>query len=120
MKIVVTARTEGTQAQVDPRFGRAAWFVAVDTDTGAAESVSNRAGVQAAQGAGTQAVQTIAGLGAQCLITGDIGPKAFSALEAAGIKPFIGAEGTVSEAIEAFAEGRLRQADGPGHPGHPW
>ena len=118
MKVVVTATGEGPEATVDQRFGRAAFFVAVDTDRGTAESVSNAAGVAAVQGAGTQAVQTIAGLDAECLITGDIGPKAYRALEAAGITTFVGAGGTVREALEDMAQGRLRQADGPGHRGH--
>ena len=34
MKVVVTSTGEGLNSQVDPRFGRAAMFVMIDTETG--------------------------------------------------------------------------------------
>ena len=34
MKIAVTAQGGELTSELDPRFGRAAWFVIVDTDTG--------------------------------------------------------------------------------------
>jgi len=118
MKVAVTARSEGASAPIDPRFGRAAWFVIVDTESGEVHSIDNQAGVNAAQGAGTQAVQAIAAQGVQRLVTGDVGPKAFFALQAAGIEPFIGASGTVSSAVEALLEEKLQQASAPTRMGH--
>ena len=41
MRVCVTAMSAGLNAQVDPRFGRAAYFVFVDTDSMDSESVSN-------------------------------------------------------------------------------
>jgi predicted Fe-Mo cluster-binding NifX family protein len=120
MKIAITAQGPGAGAPVDQRFGRAACFVLVDTTSGETRSLDNDAGQRAAQGAGIQAVEAIAGLGAECLITGDVGPKAFFALEAAGITTYVGAHGTVSDAIEAFEHRELRRASGPGHRGHRW
>ena len=51
MKIAVTAMGKEMEAQVDPRFGRAACFVIVDTDSGQFEAVDNT-NVAASGGAG--------------------------------------------------------------------
>ena len=42
MIIAVTARGEDLEAAVDTRFGRAATFVTVDTDTGTVRGLDNR------------------------------------------------------------------------------
>jgi len=118
MKVVVTSSGEGLDSQVDPRFGRAAQFILVDTETGVARAVDNSAGVAAAQGAGVQAAETVSRLGAECLITGHCGPKAFRTLDAAGIAVYTGASGTVAEAISQLEGGGLTRASGPDVGGH--
>jgi predicted Fe-Mo cluster-binding NifX family protein len=110
MKIVVTARGDGLDAEVDERFGRAARFVLYDTQTKSVQNVDNRQSLNAAQGAGIQAAESISGLGAECLLTGHCGPKAFRVLAAAGIKVYTGAAGTVSQTIDSFLQGSLKQA----------
>jgi predicted Fe-Mo cluster-binding NifX family protein len=113
MKVVVTSTGEGMDSEVDPRFGRAAMFVMIDTETGETRSADNAAGAGAAQGAGIQAAETISRLGAECLITGHCGPKAFRALKAAGIEIYTGASGTITEAVEQLKSGELRLTSGP-------
>jgi len=121
MKACVTATNAGLNAQVDPRFGRAAYFVFVDTDSMESESVANP-NVGAVGGAGIQSAQLVAERGAQVVITGHLGPNAASALAAAGIQVVLGVQGmTVKEAVEAFKTGKLQaapaQATGPAHMG---
>ena len=41
MKIAVTSQGEGMNARVDPRFGRARYFIVVDTETGESSTVDN-------------------------------------------------------------------------------
>jgi predicted Fe-Mo cluster-binding NifX family protein len=118
MKVAVSATGETMDSPIDPRFGRAARFVLFDTDSGTVETADNSDGVQSAQGAGIQAAETVSRLGAECLITGHCGPKAFRALEAAGIEVYTGASGTISEALRQLEEGRLQRADGPDVGGH--
>jgi predicted Fe-Mo cluster-binding NifX family protein len=118
MKIVVTSSGESLEAEVDPRFGRAARFVLYDTETREVRSVDNRQSLNAAQGAGIQAAETVSGMGAECLLTGHCGPKAFRALKAAGIRVYTGAAGTVGQAITAFEQGRLKAASSPDVEGH--
>jgi len=118
MKIAVTSRGPGLASAVDPRFGRAAGFVVVDTDTGEAKYVDNTQNVNAAQGAGIQAGQKVSELGVEYLVTGHCGPNAFRALSAAGLKVVVGASGTVSEAVEALKSGKLKPTGGPDVEGH--
>ena len=113
MRIAVSSSGDGLDAAVDPRFGRAAKFVIHDTDSSETQTVDNSEGERAAHGAGVQAAQTISRMGADCLVTGHCGPKAFAALSAAGITVYTGASGTVAEAVEAVVEGRLAAASSP-------
>jgi predicted Fe-Mo cluster-binding NifX family protein len=118
VKIVVTAKGDTLTAAVDQRFGRASGFIVYDTITRDVEAVDNGQNLQAAQGAGIQAAQTVSRLGAECLITGHCGPKAYRALGAAGIRIYTGASGTVADAIAAFEAGTLppaAEADVDGH-----
>ncbi len=121
MKICVTAVGPGIDAQVDPRFGRAAYFAFVDTETMKEDSMANP-NVAAVGGAGIQSAQMVAERGAQVVITGYLGPNAASALAAAGVQVVLGVQNmTVGEAVEAFKAGRfqstLPQATGPAHMG---
>ncbi len=93
-------------------------FLFVDTDTGETESVDNSSGANATQGAGIQAAETVSRLGAECLLTGHCGPKAFRTLKAAGIKVYTGAYGTIAEAIEQLKSGELHLSSGPDVGGH--
>jgi predicted Fe-Mo cluster-binding NifX family protein len=118
MKIAVTAKGSGLSAPVDERFGRAACFVLYDTGTKEVRTIDNAQSVNAAQGAGIQAAETIARQGAGCLLTGHCGPKAFRTLAAAGVKVYHGISGTVADAIAAFEQGRLAAASAADVDGH--
>jgi predicted Fe-Mo cluster-binding NifX family protein len=113
-KIAITSEGPGLDDQVDPRFGRAAGFVVVDLDTMETRYIDNGQSQIMAQGAGIQAAELIARAGVSCLLTGYVGPKAFQALSAAGIKIGQNLEGvTVREAVERFKSGSVQMADGP-------
>jgi predicted Fe-Mo cluster-binding NifX family protein len=108
MIIAVTARGVDLEAAVDTRFGRAAVFVVLDTDTGTVREASG-----AGQGAGIQAAQLMSANGIQVLLTGHCGPNAYRALRAADIRVYTGlVEGTIREAVERFQAGLLREAAG--------
>ncbi|MCL5742769.1 MAG: dinitrogenase iron-molybdenum cofactor biosynthesis protein, partial [Acidobacteria bacterium] len=77
MKLAVTSQGNNLKASLDPRFGRAKYFIVVDTETGAFSAADNTVNLNAAQGAGIQAGKRVAELGVEGLITGHVGPKAF-------------------------------------------
>ena len=113
MKIAVTAKGKNLSAEVDPRFGRAAYIVIVDTETMDFEVIDNAANVNAFKGAGIQAATMISERGVEALLTGYCGPNAFTTLEAAGIKVGSDTAGTVAEAVETFKKGDVRYSDAP-------
>jgi predicted Fe-Mo cluster-binding NifX family protein len=117
MKICVTATADNLDAQIDPRFGRCAYLIIVDSETMQFEAIPNAA-AGATGGAGIQAAQTIANKGAKLLITGNVGPNAFGALSAAGIEIVTGASGTVKEAVEKFKRGEFNKTGAPTVGGH--
>lgn len=113
MRIAITASQPNLESPVDPRFGRCPYFIVADTETGEWEAVDNAQNVNAAQGAGVQAAQTVADRGAEAVVTGHCGPKAWRGLSAAGMQVYVNVEGTVAEAIERLKQGRLEAASGP-------
>ncbi len=118
MKICVTSQGESMDSEVDPRFGRCAYFIMVDTETMESESIMNGS-AGAGGGAGVQAAQVVANMGAELVITGNIGPKAFQALDAADIKVIADVGGTVKKAVDDFIAGELKGAvSGPTAPRH--
>jgi len=123
MKVVITAAGPSLDAQVEPRFGRAPYFVLVDTDTmNLIEAIENPF-IGQMSGVGVQAAQFIADKGVEAVITGNVGPKAFEGLRLAGIPVYTVVGGTVRQAAEKFKQGALQQvgaATSPAHSGGGW
>lgn len=114
--IAITSEGPTLSDQVDPRFGRAGGFVVVALDTMATTYVDNGSSQVLAQGAGIQAAENLIRAGAQALLTGHVGPKAWVALQAAGVQVVQGVENmTVGEAVAQFKAGAFRFSDGPSH-----
>ena len=118
MKVAVTSQGPDMSSEVDPRFGRAKFFIVVDTATGDSAPHDNTQNVHALQGAGIQAAQNVASLGVGAVITGNVGPKAFTTLQAGNVKIYIGATGSVSDAVEQLKAGRLECVSRPNVEGH--
>lgn len=107
MKIAITSRGTQLTDEVDPRFGRAAYVIVVDPDTMEFEAIDNTTNVNAMKGAGIQAATMVSECGAEVLMTGYCGPKAFQTIEAAGVKVISDISGTVEQAIASFKTGTL-------------
>jgi len=106
--IAVTSEGPTLDDLVDPRFGRAAGFIVIDPQTLKFEYVQNGEAQVRAQGAGIQAAETVARKGVSAILTGYVGPKAFQALAAAGIRVAQDLENiTVREAVERFNNGAV-------------
>ena len=117
MKIAITSRGENLDAEMDQRFGRCQYFVLVDSETMEFQTHENKAAMERG-GAGPQAAKAILDMGAEILVTGNLGPNAYMALEASGIKGFIGASGSVKDALEQYKNGKLQEASAPNVDSH--
>lgn len=111
MKIAVTAKSPSLDSEVDPRFGRAAHIIIVDTETMAYDAVDNSTNLNAFKGAGIQTAAMIAEKGAEVLLTGYCGPKAFQTLKAADVKVVSDVTGTVQQAVERMQKGEVTYTD---------
>ncbi len=117
MKVAISAASPALDSDVDPRFGRCAYFVVVDPETMQFEAIDNANG-PSAHGAGIATAQMVAESGATVVLTGNCGPNAFQALEAAGIEVVTGVSGTVGQAIDGYKEGRFRGSKAPNVESH--
>lgn len=108
MKVVISSKGPKMADMVDPRFGRCSMFLLTDTETEETRAVTNEAATRGT-GAGVEAAETVVDLGAEAVITGQLGPKAAQVLEAAGIPVYTGVSGTAREALEAFKNSRLKE-----------
>ena len=110
MKVAMTSQGRELSSAVDPRFGRAKFFIVVDTESGDFSASDNSQNLNAAQGAGIQAGKNVVDLGVSAVVTGHIGPKAFATLKAGGVAVHTGATGTVADAVEQLKAGKLEQS----------
>ena len=103
MKLMITAQGPSLESPVDRRFGRCAWLILFDTETSKWEAFQNP-GVSQSGGAGVAAAQFVVDKGAEVVLSGDFGPNASRAFQAAniGMQRFTDNTTTVQEAVEQF------------------
>lgn len=112
MKIAITSSGPELTSQVDPRFGRCAYFIFIDTDSDKFEAIEN-SGAQGMGGVGIQAGQMMIDKGIKAVLTGNCGPNAFQTLKAAGVEVITGVSGTVKEVVDKFKTGGFESVSGP-------
>ena len=108
MKVALSAKGGTMDSQMDQRFGRAANFIVVETETGDFDAVDNTAAA-ASGGAGIAAAQAVADRDVEAVITGNVGPNAMNVLKAAKIEIYKSAAPTVGENIALFKKGALEK-----------
>lgn len=107
MKLCITATGKDIDANVDTRFGRAPWFLIIDTDTGTIiEAVENHAATQG-QGAGIAATKLLSDKNIDTILTGTVGPNAAQVFQTTGINLIedLSPQDTVQEALVKFKQG---------------
>jgi len=112
MKVAVSSTGNHLDSPIDPRFGRCAYFLFVESDDMTCEAHENQS-MSLGGGAGIQAAQFVASQGAKVVITGNCGPNAVRTLSAAGIDLILGQVETVRQAVEDFKSGRLKTSTEP-------
>lgn len=107
MKIILTTQSADLDSNIDPRFGRCAYFIVYDTDTTEWQAHPNPA-MRASGGAGIHATQFISDQGASAVVSGKFGPNAVYALNNAGVKMYTYGQINIAHAaIQGYLEGKL-------------
>ena len=108
IKICVTASVDDVNLEIDSRFGRCEYFAlfTVENKKIVNTEIIKNSGAGQSSGAGTNAAEQIGKLGADTLITPNIGPKAGSVLERLNIK-IIKKTGIIKTVVEEYIKNNL-------------
>jgi len=113
MKIIVSSTRADIDSQVDTRFGRCTYYLAIDPDSLEWEAFPNP-GANASGGAGIKASQFVISKKPDALVSGDFGPNAFEVLSNSSISLYtFDHPQTAREAAIAFREGKLKPFGAP-------
>jgi len=108
MKVAITSKDIGLSSPVGLRFGQVEWLIVVDIETAQVDTHNNEVDPDASI-LGIQTAQNVIELNVEAVITGNIGPNAFTALNAAEIRVFITKADTVAGALASFIAGNLSE-----------
>jgi predicted Fe-Mo cluster-binding NifX family protein/predicted DNA-binding protein (UPF0251 family) len=112
-KIAITSVDGTMEGMVDERFGRSRKLIIYDLKSKNFDVIDNTQNLNAPQGAGIQSAQNAVNAGAKTIISGHLGPNAFSVLSAAGIEIYTVSNKTVTQAVKEFEQGSLAKLTGP-------
>lgn len=115
MKIALSIASDDITGQVDPRFGRCPYLVVLDRETNSVNIYPNP-GINASGGAGIKAAQFLSDLQVEVVVSGEFGPNAYQALNAAGIRLYrYGDCQSIEETLTCLDAGQLERYDKPTH-----
>ena len=120
MKLAVTAKGPHPESPVDECLGRARWLLIYDLNDGSWEAIDNTLNRNAREGAGKACVNFLVDLGAEVVISGEAGPKAFRCLNLCGAKLYYCQSGSAETAVQAWRDGQLAEASMPNEAGNPY
>ena len=100
-KICITSKGKDLEAEIDPNFGRAQYFLIVEPNTMEFEVIENP-NVEAAHGAGIQTAQLLSSKNVGTVLTGNCGPNAQRVLQSFGAKVITGVSGKVEDALSKY------------------
>jgi Mrp family chromosome partitioning ATPase/predicted Fe-Mo cluster-binding NifX family protein len=110
---IPAADDTGLSAAMDPRFGRAPYYVLIAPDHDGVPEVVPNAARDEAHGAGTSAARLMGDRGVNTVVAGRFGPKALQVLQGLGIALWTAPDGlNVADAVEQLRAGRLSRAGG--------
>ena len=111
MKVAIGLEENSYESQVDRRFGRASFFILIDTESNDYEIIENEAKDEAT-GAGLKVVKNLMSLGVDEIIAGEIGAKAAVLIEEFDIPTYkLGELKSVDEVLKNYKENKLEKFD---------
>ncbi len=109
MKLFLTTTGPDLHSELDPRFGRCAYLLLIDSETLEFQSFPNPSS-SVSGGAGIKTAQFVADLKPDTVISGDFGPNAASALRSANIPMYLyGDCKTVEDVVRRLNSNSLKR-----------
>lgn len=107
MKLCFTAKGSTLDSLSEDRFGRAPYFIILDSEKGSFEAIQNPF-ADGAGGVGPKAAQVLIAHDVKALISGQVGGNAREVLAAAGIAMYTyDAGGSIKDAFDQFTKNTL-------------
>jgi len=110
MKLLIPIeKDEGLNSKIYGHFGSAPYFIICDSETLKCEIVDNSD--RGHEHGMCNPLKAVGGAKPDAVVAGGIGMGAIRGLNAAGIKVYLNAGGTVESAVSAVKAGKLKEAD---------
>lgn len=118
MKIAVSTDGQDLGSRVSPVFGRCPYFVMIEMEDNEIINfqVLENPAISQSSGAGTAAAQLVGDEGAEVIISGAVGPRAFTALKKWDILIYRAEPGSVEENVGKMLQGKLEEVESPTSP----
>ena len=116
MKIAISSTGDKLDSLLSPVFGRCKYFIIAeieDKKIKSSKAIENLA-INQFGGAGITAAQNVGNKKVEVVISGAVGPRAFSVLQQLGIGIYTAKTGTIEENIKDFINGKLNKIEEPG------
>ncbi|MFP4458445.1 MAG: NifB/NifX family molybdenum-iron cluster-binding protein [Candidatus Zixiibacteriota bacterium] len=120
MKFAITSNGKEKESTLDPRFGRARYFIIYDSEKSEIVDFLDNAAKSSGHGVGIRTSQVIIDNGIHGIVTGAVGPNAFGVLNQAGIKMYSNSgRKLVKEIIDDIEDKNLQEINtvGKAHKG---
>ena len=98
MKIAISSTGTNLESEVDPKFGRCAYFLIINPEDMTFEAYKNETVPPPCTG--IQSAQFVASKGANLIMTGSAGADAVNTAKKLGLEVIVGVGGSVRAAIE--------------------
>ncbi|MCF6464377.1 NifB/NifX family molybdenum-iron cluster-binding protein [Clostridium sp. Cult2] len=108
MRIALSSSDKDLDSNLDLRLGRSPYFIIYDLDTDQFKATENK-GESSSGGAGIAAAQQLIDESVEIVISGNVGPNAFTLLESSNIKMYKGESISCKLLIEMYREGKLEE-----------
>ncbi len=110
MKLAIGLEENNYNSKIDKRFGRASYFLIIDSETKEYEIIENDA-KEEVTGAGIKVVKKLAQLGVEgIIIAGEIGPKAETLIKEFDIPVYkVENPTTVENLLEEYSQNNLKK-----------
>jgi len=110
MKVCFTAQGATLESPAEDRFGRAPYFIVVESENGSFEAIKNPY-ADGGGGVGPKAAQILIAQNVKAMVSGQVGGNAKEVLVAAGIAMYTyRGGGSVKDALDQFTKNALTRS----------